>query len=79
MEQPTPDDINEYAHANGWAEVWRSWRDTILQQGRNVDNSYMKFETLPQRDRLLDTQIAYDVINDFLAWYYSHGTTRAQH
>ena len=64
--------VNEYAMHNGFAEVWRSWRDMMLKQGRRVDDAYMRLEALPARDILLDAQIAFDVVNDFLVWYAAH-------
>ncbi len=57
-----------YADSCGYLEVWRSWRDTMLAQGRNVPAHRMAAETLPQEDIDLDKVIAYDVVNDFVTW-----------
>ena len=63
----------EFAKKNGAREVHRSWRDKMLQQGREVSKQRKNFLALDLNDVELDAQIAYDVILDFLVWIQSHG------
>ena len=69
---PSEETIGEFANASGYIEVWRSWRDNMLAQGRTVPDIRMSKETLPKNDIELDRAIAHDVIADFCAWYWSH-------
>ncbi len=59
--------VAEYAKRNGALQVWKSWRDTMLAQGRDVDDKFLRLP-IPERDMELDAQIAADVIDDFLVW-----------
>jgi hypothetical protein len=63
--------IHEYADENGALQVWKSWRDTMLSQNRNVDEKFMSLP-IPTCDMELDSQIAFDVVDDFLMWAISH-------
>ncbi len=63
--------ILEYAKINGALQVWKSWRDTMLKQGREVNEKFMDLP-IPERDMELDAQIAADVIDDFLVWVEAH-------
>lgn len=62
--------LAEYAEA-GWAEVWRSWKDNMLAQGRGVK---VELRSLPisNVDVELDKAIAKDVVADFLVWAEAH-------
>lgn len=60
--------IRQYAERNGWIEVWRSWRDNMLSQGREVAQERMDFHTLSEQDVQLDKWLAEDVVQDFLIW-----------
>lgn len=60
-------EIHEYARVNGAYTVWKTWRDTMLAQGREVKPEYMAWP-IPERDIDLDFTIASEVIVDFLAW-----------
>jgi hypothetical protein len=60
--------ITEYCRTNGACRVWQSWLDNMQLQDREVKPEYLFWETLPDRDKTLDANIAYDLINDFLAW-----------
>ena len=62
------DTIEEFAKANGGREVHRSWRDTMLRQGRNVPEVKMVWEELPMYDRNLDCTISKDAILDYTTW-----------
>ncbi len=62
--------IKEYAESGAF-EVWRSWRDTMIAQGRPVKDELMALP-IPDRDMELDAQIARDVVEDFLAWVDAH-------
>ncbi len=61
-----------FAKSDGYKEVWRSWRDNMLKQGRGVPQARMDIKTLPQEDIELDTAIAREVIQDFVEWAKSH-------
>ena len=63
--------IAEYANVNGAAQVWKAWRDTMLSQGRNVDEKFLSWP-IPNRDISLDANIAFAVVDDFLAWAEAH-------
>lgn len=63
--------IELYAEKNGALQVWKSWRDTMLAQGRSVNEKFMELP-IPEQDMKLDAQIAKDVIDDFLTWAASH-------
>ncbi len=60
--------LDWFCKNNGAQEVHRSWRDNMLAQDRWVDAIRIKWDTLPEIDKLLDEKIAKDVIQDFLAW-----------
>jgi len=64
--------IEEYAKINGSMEVHRSWRDTMIEQGRKVSDDRMIYDKLDHKDKLLDATIAKDVIKDFLVWFENH-------
>ena len=64
--------VEEYAPINGSREVHRSWRDTMLSQDREVSEKRKNYETLYMYDKVLDSEIASDVIKDFLVWYEGH-------
>lgn len=64
--------IRWFAERSGFIMVWESWRDNMLKQGRNVPEIRMNKETLPANDIELDTEIAFDVIDDFAFWALSH-------
>lgn len=51
----------------GAKDVWQSWRDNMLKAGRSVKMELMYWDTLPEKDRTLDSRIAYDVILKFIA------------
>ncbi len=63
--------IKQFAKHNGALQVWKSWRDTMLQQNREVNPKFMDLP-IPERDMELDAQIAFDVISDFIFWASSH-------
>lgn len=63
-----------FALNNGAREVHRSWRDNMLHQGRAVSEERMNWETLSEYDKILDRQIAFDVIRDFVVWAEAHGS-----
>jgi hypothetical protein len=63
--------IVEYANENGAVQVWKAWRDTMLSQGREVNDKFMAWP-IPARDISLDADIAFAVIDDFMAWAESH-------
>lgn len=54
-----------YSSLLGATEVYRSWRDHMLAQGREIKTEQRQWETLPEQDKELDAQIAFDVIKDF--------------
>jgi len=60
--------IAEFAHKRGARAVWRSWATNMVEQGREVKAEYTTWRTLPQRDRELDANIAFDVIEAFMEW-----------
>ena len=64
--------VLDYAAKNGSIEVHRSWWDTMSQQDREVPDHRMVWENLESRDKILNAQIAYDVIKDFLVWFEAH-------
>lgn len=55
----------------GWAQVWKSWRDKMLAQGREVRPELMDIP-IPPRDKELDATIASEVVDDFLTWASAH-------
>ena len=63
--------VAEYANENGAAQVWKAWRDTMLSQGREVNEKFMSWP-IPRRDISLDADIAFAVIDDFLVWAGAH-------
>ena len=66
------DSVLDYAAKNGSIEVHRSWRDTMIQQKREVPDHRMAWKNLDSKDKILDVQIAYDVVKDFLVWFEAH-------
>ncbi len=66
--------ISEYS-GSGAFEVWRSWRDTMLSQDREVADKFMSLP-IPAADMALDAQIANDVVKDFLIWAEEHHNLR---
>jgi len=68
--QPIEVIANEYSKT-GWAEVWRSWKDNMISQGRKVNINLMDIP-IPEQDVELDKLIAYDVVMDFMVWRESH-------
>lgn len=64
--------IRKFSKENGARQVWKSWRDTMLLQGRNVAPERMDWDGLAEIDKALDVQIAFDVILDFMVWFTSH-------
>lgn len=64
--------VEEYAKYNGAREVHRSWLDNMLKQGRAVDQARMHWSMLPKLDKMLDANIAHDVVIDFLVWALGH-------
>ncbi len=72
-EKANDDDfVKWFSSTNGAAEVWRSWKDNMLAQCRNVTQERLNWDTLPQIDKELDAKIAYDVISDFLFYIKTH-------
>lgn len=63
--------IAEYAAVNGSMEVHRSWRDTMLSQDRSPNPDRLLYSNLSKEDQDLDSTIAFDVVKDFLVWYFS--------
>jgi hypothetical protein len=64
--------IKEFAENNGGREVHRSWRDTMLAQGRSVAPARMAWDSLSAEDKILDRIIALEVISDFVQFVRSH-------
>ncbi len=63
-----PDEtIRKFAEENGWREVFRSWNEHMLRQGRDIGNR-TDSERLSSQDRELDVEVAFDVIKDFCVW-----------
>jgi hypothetical protein len=60
--------LTEFANENGGREVHRSWRDTMLEQGRHVRPELMEWDALSAEDRTLDCAISAAVLIDFRAW-----------
>ena len=60
----------EYGEVGAF-EVWRSWKDTMLKQGRAVADKFLELP-IPKQDMELDRQIAEDVVTDFLVWVEGH-------
>ena len=65
------DAIRAIAETNSGKELHRSWRDTMLLQGRHVSAERMGWDLLPERDKQLDVQIAQDVLSDFAAYLHA--------
>lgn len=63
--------VEEYAKESGAVQVWKTWRDTMLEQGREVSSKFTRLP-IPDPDMRLDARIAQDVIDDFLAWIDAH-------
>jgi len=64
----TSDICKQYAENGGDMEVHRSWRDNMINHGREVSCERMNWETLPFIDRKLDENIAFDIAWDFIGW-----------
>lgn len=65
------DELTEKYGDVGWAQVWKSWRDAMLAQGREVRPELMDIP-IPPRDKELDATIASEVVDDFLTWASAH-------
>lgn len=63
--------VIEYSKVNGAVQVWSSWREKMMSQGREVNDKFHSWP-IPERDIELDAQIAADVIDDFLVWVKAH-------
>lgn len=61
-----------FCRENGARQVHKTWVDVMRQQGRHIKDQYASWDTLPDRDRVLDSNIAYETIKDFLVWLQSH-------
>ena len=66
------DAIVAFVNRNGGMEVHRSWRDTMLSQGRKVKPELMVWESLPIYDQVLDRKISLDALLDFATWVQGH-------
>ena len=63
--------IHDYCKLNGAIQVWSTWRQKMISQGREVKDKYRGWP-IPDQDIELDSLIAYDVIDDFLTWIGAH-------
>jgi hypothetical protein len=73
MRKITAKDLQDYAKIGGAMEVWRAWRDGMLEQGRAVAPERMSWTMgLPKRDKELDAEIALAVLDDFLLYIRTH-------
>ena len=70
--RPSNVEILFFARENGARELHRSWRDNMLEQGRQVPPGRMKWETLSEQDKELDFEIANDLYQDFYTWLKEH-------
>lgn len=77
IEKPSPGMLkrlrelgDKYSKVNGAAQVWMSWVTIMNLQQRKVEDEYASWKLLPERDKKMDSQIARDVIDDFLTWLY---------
>lgn len=59
--------VAEYANHTGAVVVWKSWKEVMLEQGRDVNEKFMQWP-IPARDIELDADIAFAVIGNFLEW-----------
>jgi hypothetical protein len=50
----------------GWI-IWRTWRDQMLAQGREVAPERMEWATLPDRDKALDAAIEAEAVASLTA------------
>lgn len=57
-----------YLRSDEGREVHSAWRDGMRAQRREVAPNRLRWETLEERDRLLDGEIAERVLGDFLGW-----------
>jgi hypothetical protein len=64
--------IGQFTALDGAMQLWKSWRDTMIKQGREVSKERMEWDTLSDDDKILDAQVAFDVITDFMSWYMTH-------
>lgn len=67
MKNINPESVREFAKKYGAWCVWRTWRDTMLKQNREVADKFMQLP-IPERDMKLDAQIAADVVKDYFIW-----------
>jgi hypothetical protein len=58
------------ASGNGGRQVHASWRDMMTAQGRAVAPERMDWDTLDDRDKRLDHEIAALLIDDYLGWVF---------
>lgn len=72
-----PEAIAKCAQSFG-VVVWRSWRNNMLKQGREVAEKRMRWDTLPQQDKDLDCQIYEDVARHFAKWLMGQLTSDAE-
>lgn len=63
--------FREFAATQGAKVVHASWRDHMLEQGREVSSERMQFDTLSDQDRELDYHIAFDVLKAYYDWIAS--------
>jgi hypothetical protein len=69
----------QFAQTNGARELHRSWRDTMLAQGREVyPPERLEWNTLPVEDKALDAQCSFDVLRDFATWALSQAALTPQ-
>lgn len=61
-------DIKKYCEKNGAYQVWLSWKGKMAEQNEEIKEHQKQWSTLPERDKKLDGQIAFNVICDFLIW-----------
>lgn len=64
-----PEWFEDYAHEHGGNSLWSAWHSGMEVQKRKVKKHQHSWETLPQRDRDLDNDIARDVLFDYF-WHH---------
>ena len=64
----TEEEIRRYAENEGWLAVFASWRDTMLDQGRDIGKRTAAHK-LSAKDVELDQAIAQAVVFHFMAWW----------
>lgn len=67
--------ISAYVETQGGREIHRAWRDSMMNQGRKVSPEKLEWETLPYQDKMLDEQIAEDLLRDFSVFFLGHYIT----